>query len=325
MLIPVCNLSKYGNIFGSVQFGTKLLKFIDSDIISNRVLPLQDYLNCGILNIGEICTVVGKSKWGTYFVCFGDTMIYELKRDILLHYQVSNIKLSCDGKVLVLDKGLEDYSYLFPSRNINFIQLFFEYQKSSLGVAKKFFAKYNNKSCMVKFSKIDGRDIDNELIYKQVADILNVPCCNVYKEKYFGKNCIVSVFEYKRGVDQFQSFKSLNRPMEQIYNGLSQADKYKFDKMMILDFIMLQQDRHMSNIAVCNGHIYPLFDNGECLGVGTVGDFSNSFRRYVMHIDRNYIRSLINIDNKVLIKLQNILNKDQMEIVITNLRVLGLI
>lgn len=123
-------------------------------------------------------------------------MIYELEREMLLKYNISNADITPTGRILTMDKPLPDYSNLFPCRKVKFTQLFFERQKSSLGIAKKFFGQYNKKNCMVKFSKFNSKDLENELIYKQVADALGIPCCKVYMQKYFNKYCIASIYEY---------------------------------------------------------------------------------------------------------------------------------
>ena len=325
MRIPVCSISSYGRICGSIQFDTDSLKFVDSNEISNRNLPVQDYMNCCIQNLGSICTIVGKNNSGRYYCCFGDTMVYDLSKDLLFSIDLSNAKLSTNKKLLIMDKNLPDYSILFPDNKISFKSLFFEYQKTSIGVAKKFFASYSSRNCMVKFSKSNNTDLLNEVLYKRVSDLLNVRCCDIHKTIYFGKACVVSIFEYKLGVDQFRSFKSLNMSVEQIYTKLDSIEQREFDKMMILDFIMLQQDRHMSNIAICNNKIYPLFDNGECLGLGAVGMFSSSFRNYVMHLDKRYIKSLICLNEKILYELYEILGTERSKIVNINLKALGLI
>ena len=59
----------------------------------------------------------------------------------------------------------------------------------------------------------------------------------------------------------------------EILKSLSDKDKWIFDKYMLLDYILLQEDRHYSNLAVVNNRLYPLFDNGECLGIGSIGYF----------------------------------------------------
>lgn len=63
---------------------------------------------------------------------------------------------------------------------------------------------------------------------------------------------------------------------------------------MGLDYIMSQQDRHMSNIALLNRGMYPLFDNGECLGIGTIGFFSQNYRIY-MERKSSHMLNLVNI------------------------------
>lgn len=317
MLIPVCHISNYGIITGSVWFNSSNCQFNDGST-ADVALPVQEYLNCTVSNPNRICTVVGKSiSRGTFFVCFGDNMVYEIDKSLLLCYNVSNAKLSRDRKVL-LDGDINkvDLSNMFSSA-IHFISEFKLSQKSSLGIARKFFASYRGKDCVVKFSKGNGQDLRNEIIYKRVADLLGVPCCDVYMEKYFGKDCVVSVYHYDKNKDIFMSFKSTGKQPVEIYNSLNPEEQNIFTKMVVLDYIMSQQDRHMSNIALCNGKMYPLFDNGECLGLGSIGPFSKSFRRIVKSG-----KILGDINKSELYKCLD--NSSQVEIVRGNLESLGL-
>lgn len=326
MLIPVCYISSYGHITGTVYYDNVCLRFIDSQNISNRHLPVQDYLNCSIVN-NNICTIVGKNyKYNTYAVCFGDNFIYEVTRDVLLKYNVSNIKFSKDNKIICLDGKLPDFSDFFPNRSIKFEGLFKDTQASSLGLARKFFAKYNNSYCIVKFSKrSDDLDLLNEEVYYKVSEILGVSCCKAKITKYYNKQCVISVFNYDKDKDLFKSFKSTGLSIQDIYNRFSSNDKIMFNKMMLLDFILSQQDRHMSNIAICNNNLYPLFDNGECLGLGSISYFSQNFRKYVLNLDKKYIRDIFHIDNKKLDIISKVIGNDLFSsIVVPNLKELRL-
>ena len=102
------------------------------------------------------------------------------------------------------------------------------------------------------------------------------------------------------------------------FGNYSKEEKIEFDKMMILDYILSQQDRHYSNIALLNDKMYPLFDNGECLGIGSIGFFSENYRKYVRRLNRNYIKKIIDISN--LHQIKNILNPDEAKIVQSNIK-----
>lgn len=326
MLIPVCHITRYGNICGTIYYDNVNFKFIDTTKVADRLLPTQDYLECSTIS-SDICTVVGKNyRYNTYVVCFGDNFIYELTRDVLLTYSISNMKLTKGNRLVCLDGKLPDFSDYFPDRKLKFKGLFTAIQASSLGVARKFFAEYGNKSCIVKFSKrSDDLDLINEEKYYSVAKSLGVSCCKANMTSYYNKQCVVSIFSYNRERDLFKSFKSTGLSIRDIYTRFSDSDKNMFNKMMLLDFIMSQQDRHMSNIALCNNRLYPLFDNGECLGIGSISYFSQNFRRYILSLDKDYLRCLAQLSNKSISNISRIIGDDLFRgIVVPNLKELGL-
>ena len=111
--------------------------------------------------------------------------------------------------------------------------------------------------------------------------------------------------------DIYISFKNLNKSFGEILKSLSDKDKWIFDKYMLLDYILLQEDRHYSNLAVVNNRLYPLFDNGECLGFNSISYFSSNFRSYVERLDKNYLRSLCTVNNK----FYELLNHNQISLV----------
>lgn len=279
--------------------------------MSNRKLPKQDILSCSISRTTE-CTVIGKVySRNTYVVCFGDNIAYEVTRDELSRLTPSNIKVSLDGKFICVDGKLPDMSNMFKDSRIKFKSTMEEFQQSSLGISKKFHALYGNRCCVVKFSKFNLQELDNEVVYKEVCDYLKVLCCDVVKTTYFARPCIVSIYEYKVGEDIFQSFKQLGGSVPDIYNKLSVSDKQMFDRYMIVDYILAQQDRHMSNLATINGKLYPLYDNGECLGLGSIGQYSNSFIRYVSTLSKVYIQDILGFSREKLLGVISLVPNSQ--------------
>lgn len=71
--------------------------------------------------------------------------------------------------------------------------------------------------------------------------------------------------------------------------------------MLVVDYILAQQDKHMSNMALKNGYMYPLFDNGECLGIGTIGEFSKNFERHTL-LNKNRVIKLFSRTKLINIK-----------------------
>lgn len=298
MQIPVCNIERHGMLAGAVIFDTNTRKFLDINKISDRCLPVQDYLSCTV-ECNKRCTAIGKVyARGTYVICFGDNFAYECDRQVLMHYTVSNLKFGSDGRIICIDGRLPDLIDLFPDKKIKFVSSFSESQASSLGVSRKFYAYYDGMPCVVKFSKrTDNKDIFNEELVYNMACKLSVPCCRAITSKYFGKYCCISIYAYTAR-DVFRSFKTTGLSIKDIYNRLRDEDKVIFDRMMLFDFLVKQEDRHMSNLALLNGRMYPLFDNGECLGLGIVSIFSANFRKYILGMNKNYLCHLIDF-NKV--------------------------
>ena len=266
MEIPVCHITEYNTIKGTIVYNLESDSFSDKlGYIADRTLPRQDYFTCAV-DETDICTVVGKVK-NNFVVCFGDNFLYYIPEDIILsRYRVSNLLLVDDKRQQCIDGSLKDLSYLFEENKIRFISMLKEQQASSLGLARKFFAEYDGKVCIVKFSKHSNKecaDLKNEVTYKQIADILGIPCCSVKLSSYYNRPCILSFFEYDNSRDVFMSFKSTGLKPSEIYLRLSDEEKWKYDRMMLLDYILEQGDRHFSNIALVNQDMYPLFDNGS--------------------------------------------------------------
>lgn len=322
MQIPVCYITQYGNIIGTIDYLDNHIFRDNRDNYSiERELPLQDLISCEVIN-NNICTVVGRDK-KYYIVCFGDNYLYRINRDTLIKYNISNAKQTRDNRIIITDK-IHDLGCLFPDKDIIFDKNYIGEYQTSLGIARKFFAKYKGHYCIVKFSKrSDNKDLENEIKYYKIARILGVDCCRVIYSKYDGRDCCISIFEYNREKDVFSSFRKLNKPLGKIYEQLSDKDKIKYNNMMILDFVLSQQDRHYSNIALCNNRLYPLFDNGECLGIGSIGHFSANNRQFVKKLPVNYIRKFIS--RQQLAEILKILNEDEQHLLRNNLKELSII
>ena len=184
MLIPVSHLTRYGTVIGSVLYDTETDKFSDSRMIYSRSLPLQDYDDCSVIS-NNCVTVVGKIYGrNTYACCFGDNFCYELDKHILSRFVLSNIKVDSVGKYHCIDGKLDDLSYLFPDSKIKFVNLFNYRNVSSRGISRKFFALYSDKLCIVKFTKKNNEDLHNEVLYKNICDVLRRPKKSLYTEKY---------------------------------------------------------------------------------------------------------------------------------------------
>jgi hypothetical protein len=115
-------------------------------------------------------------------------------------------------------------------------------------------------------------DAESELAVYKLSMALGVDCCPVY---FTDNDAIFSVFEYdfsKEYIVHFRNILDEGRSKNEYENLIAARPQYeeKIIKMLLLDFITRQDDRHLSNIAVKiseNGaeEFYPLYDNGRSL------------------------------------------------------------
>lgn len=115
-------------------------------------------------------------------------------------------------------------------------------------------------------------DVESELAVFRLAERLGIPCCPAYRAD---KNTVFSAFLYDFTKEYIVHIRRLfdgARSDNEYQNLLSVRPQYKDDfiRMIMLDFITRQDDRHLSNIAVkisSDGHesFYPLYDNGRSL------------------------------------------------------------
>ncbi len=166
-----------------------------------------------------------------------------------------------------------------------------------------------------------AKDVESEIAVYKLACLLGVPCCPVFRT---GEDEIFSQFMYKvpeeqivhfrrffeSDVDKLSSPGVLIRSANEYHNLIAARPQYQAQiiKMIALDFITRQDDRHLSNIAVKissrREEFYPLYDNGRSLfyedteetvkkAVSDIKGFASSFGpvgTYYDHIEE--IRSL---------------------------------
>jgi hypothetical protein len=114
-------------------------------------------------------------------------------------------------------------------------------------------------------------DVESEVAVYLLAQKLGIPCCPAYRTD---KDTVFSAFLYdfsKEYIVQFRRLFDGKRSDNEYQNLIVVRPQYKDDivRMILLDFITRQDDRHLSNIAIkkSNGSesFYPLYDNGRSL------------------------------------------------------------
>lgn len=114
-------------------------------------------------------------------------------------------------------------------------------------------------------------DIESEIAVYKLAQKLGIACCPAY---LVDENTMFSEFVYNFSEEYIVHFRRLFegvRSDNEYRNLIDVRPQYKTDiiKMLILDYITRQDDRHLSNIAIKvskdGERFYPLYDNGRSL------------------------------------------------------------
>jgi hypothetical protein len=176
-------------------------------------------------------------------------------------------------------------------------------------------------------------DVESEIAVYQLGERLGVPCCPAVRA---GNDTVFSVFLYDFSKEYIIHFRRLfegARSDNEYQNLLAVRPQYRDEiaRMILLDFITRQDDRHLSNIAIkVSGKtesFYPLYDNGRSLfyedteetvtqaiqdikGYSTSFGYSGTYWDYVRQIaaEQNDIRLLVNLN----------LNQDDVAKILTN-------
>ncbi|MCL2159395.1 MAG: hypothetical protein FWH48_08310 [Oscillospiraceae bacterium] len=115
------------------------------------------------------------------------------------------------------------------------------------------------------------KDAESEIAVYLLAQKLGVPCCPAYR---VDKDTIFSAFLYDFSREYIVAFRRLfdgARSDNEYQNLVGVRPQYKDDiaRMILLDFITRQDDRHLSNMAIKVSDVgesfYPLYDNGRSL------------------------------------------------------------
>jgi len=114
-------------------------------------------------------------------------------------------------------------------------------------------------------------DVESEVAVSLLADRFGVPVCPAVR---VGKDTVFSTFLYDFSKEYIVHFRRLfdgARSDNEYLNLIDVRPQYRDDiaRMILLDFITRQDDRHLSNIAIKTGidgeSFYALYDNGRSL------------------------------------------------------------
>jgi len=163
-------------------------------------------------------------------------------------------------------------------------------------------------------------DVESEIAVYLLGKKLGVPVCPAART---GKDTMFSAFMFdfsKEYIVHFRRLFSGSRSDNEYKNLIGARPQYRDDieRMIILDFITRQDDRHLSNIAIKMSssyeQFYPLYDNGRSLfyedteemvsnavndirGYATSFGYSGTYWDYVQEIikERGKINDLVNL------------------------------
>jgi len=164
-------------------------------------------------------------------------------------------------------------------------------------------------------------DVESEVAVYLLAQKLGVPCCPATR---VDADTVFSTFLYDFSKEYIVHFRRLfdgARSENEYQNLVAVRPQYRDEiaRMILLDFITRQDDRHLSNIAIKMGAggetFYPLYDNGRSLfyedtearvaesvatpeKYATTFGFAGTYWDYAKEIaaERGSLRGLVNLD-----------------------------
>jgi len=209
--------------------------------------------------------------------------------------ELYNNKINQNGDGISSPSGQNEKRYIFN-------------EDGSFGIAKKRLHPFSD-------------DAKNEVLVYRIAKKMGVSCC---KAEILDEETVFSKYEFDLNKNYLVAARYVLNgenidcdSYESLIFGKLKPFSDDVNKMIILDFLTLQEDRHLSNWAFCfNGEttMYPLFDNGRCLfyesdeklarkildnpkegaaSVGLVGNYYDLVQIMKKHFD---IRGLVNLN-----------------------------
>lgn len=212
---------------------------------------------------------------------------------------------------------------------------FYSNTSGSDGVNDKFIAKRikDGKLGIAKYPiNRFSKDHIMECVVHDLSKLFSINCCKATLEIFNNKECVLSEFyedgkfescRYLLGSNNVEDFnEKFNIKFLEYKVGPKAVDD--FVRMIFLDLITMQVDRHISNFGFKNNRMYPLFDNGRCLFYDSPkediprGEFN--FAEYLVTnehgygfsyldtLSENYLNSIINFKVKK-IEIEDVFTK----------------
>lgn len=157
-------------------------------------------------------------------------------------------KVNQIGDSIASPSGCNQKSYLFN-------------KDGSFGIAKKRLHRFSD-------------DANNEVVVYRLCQLLGIDCC--YAEK-IDEDTVFSKYQYNISKEYLVHARQLTEgkvldctTYDEFVRILFKDNAEKIKQMLLLDFITLQDDRHLSNWAFIfsdkkKEKMYPLYDNGRSL------------------------------------------------------------
>lgn len=243
----------------------KIALYSNSKIIRDSITILGKYYS-------------GKEKNIKYIVCNGEVKRASLtKQEIKLKYNsnnFSNARIYSNGSIRMLKGSIPFLNNLSKMQNNDTVVKISNISGAtpgSIGVSKKFLGRRvsDDKIGCVKFELFpNSYDIKNEVLAYKLGSLLNFDVAEATFEKFNGNDCIISIYNYDLNTEKIASLKSeidVDNFNQEFNRGWIERRKSKqafekFIQMIILDLIMHQTDRHISNIAFKGNNLYSLYD-----------------------------------------------------------------
>jgi hypothetical protein len=300
-LIPVNNVEQHGGMIASTAYDTDRHRFTEVELSGLR-LPIISYLGDSISFRDKACVLLGKCE-SRYVVSFGENRALLVDRRVLGGSGV-NYEEDDAGQIRMRSAEIPDLSGFFNNDSFVFLSDIRTSGSSLPGLRSKFLG-YDVSGGKVGVVKFDtDAKLKNEVYYKIVGDALSIPVCRAELGKACGgEAAVISYYEYNCAADALVSFRkllTLNKwSLQDLLGKMPEDFTADFYRALLLDYIMEQADRHMSNLAVLNNEkLYPLFDNGSALGSESVRGYSEGFRRAVGRMSPDFIaRTLANLES----------------------------